>query len=169
MAWAELKKRLGNNCPTLICTSKGGSLWPALKALIDALGLQDKVVFTDTVDTATLVKLYQSCSFVIVPTLYEGGGSGPVAEAYLAGKPVVCSRIPQIEEQLQWYGVRYTMYFDPKSVNSIADAVKSALDRLPELESRTQEDQQRLAPLVPKLWEEWAAFYTKQMRIIARK
>jgi len=166
LAWAELRKRLGNNCPTLVCTAKG-HLWPALKALIDALGLQDKVVFTDTVDTDTLVKLYQGCALVVVPTLYEGGGSGPVAEAYLAGKPVVCSRIPQIEEQLQWYGVRYITYFDPNSVDSIADAVESALARFPELESQTKEDQKRLLPLVPQMWEEWAGFYAEQIRRIA--
>jgi glycosyltransferase involved in cell wall biosynthesis len=163
LAWAELQRHLGIKCPTLVCTAKG-HLWPALKALIEALELQGKVVFTGLVDTDALAKLYQSCAFVIVPTLYEGGGSGPVAEAILAGKPVVCSKIPQIEEQLHSYGGYYATFFPPHSVDAIALTIESALERLPDLESQAKENQKRLLAGVPKLWEEWARFYTEQIR-----
>jgi glycosyltransferase involved in cell wall biosynthesis len=171
LAWAELKHRLGTKCPMLVCTVKGGQ-WPALKALIGALGLQDCVVFTDKVDTATLAQLYQTCAFVIVPTLYEGGGSGPVAEAIIAGKPVVCSKIPQIEEQLQTYELDTNnsdvTFFSPESVDSIVLATESLILGLSALESQARMSQGLMLSLTSKLWEDWAAFYAEQIRIIVR-
>jgi len=163
LAWAELQRLLGTRCPTLVCTAKG-HLWPALRALIEALELQERVIFTDTVDTTTLAMLLQGCAFVIVPTLYEGGGSGPVAEACLAGKPVVCSKIPQIEEQLHSYGSCYETFFAPDSVDAIVQAVESALERLPDLESQAKNVQKDVLAQVPKLWEEWVRRYTEQIR-----
>jgi glycosyltransferase involved in cell wall biosynthesis len=172
LAWAELKRRLGTQCPMLICTAKG-HLWPSLKSLIDALGLQENVTFTDNVDTITLTKLYQSCAFVIVPTLYEGGGSGPVAEALISGKPVVCSKIPPIEEQLKTYGLDLSnssvTFFKPDSVDSIVQATESAIQRLPELEMQAPKAQELLLSLSSKLWEDWGVFYSEQIRAIARK
>ena len=131
------------------------------------------MTFTDTVDTATLTKLYQSCAFVIVPTLYEGGGSGPVAEGLMSGKPVICSRIPPIEEQLNAYGVDLynggATFFAPDSVGSIVQAIESVLQGLPELEIQARKTQSLLRTAPPKLWEEWAVFYSEQLRIIASK
>jgi glycosyltransferase involved in cell wall biosynthesis len=172
LAWAQLKDKLGEGCPALVCTAKG-HLWPALKALVDALGLQGNVIFTGTVDTATLAKMYQSCAFVIVPSLFEGGGSGPVVEGLISGKPVVCSRIPPIEEQLRAYGVDLdnggVTFFTPDSVDSIVQAVEVALQRLPELETQARNTQSSLLTVPAKLWREWAEFYSEQLRIVAGK
>jgi glycosyltransferase involved in cell wall biosynthesis len=171
LAWAEVKSRLGSTCPMLVCTARG-HLWPALKALVDALELQNEVIFTDTVDTATLARLYQSCVFVVVPTLYEGGGSGPVAEALIAGKPVICSKIPPIEEQFKACGVGLmnggAVFFKPDSVGDIARAVESVLTKIPELETQARQTQSRLLTLLPDLWREWARFYSQQLSILAQ-
>lgn len=172
LAWAELKRRLGDQCPMLVCTAKG-HLWPALKALTDALGIQDRVVFTDTVDTAALAQLYDACVLVAVPTLYEGGGSGPVAEAILAGKPVVCSDIPQIRQQLSAYGLDSELnpiaFFSPDSVDAIVTAVEGAMAHLPGTEPGVLKAQALLASRISGLWEDWARFYAAEMRRIAHQ
>jgi glycosyltransferase involved in cell wall biosynthesis len=166
LAWSELKERLGPECPTLVCTSKG-HLWPAFRSLIEALGIGDKVVFTDLIETGELTTLYQNCAFVIVPTLYEGGGSGPVIEAILLGKPVLCSRIPPIEEQLHSYGVSNVTFFAPDSVESIARAVESTLENFQEVTSEAVENQRRLLPKVSQLWDEWTHYYLRKLRSMA--
>ncbi len=172
MAWAELYKTLGSTCPTLVCTTKG-HLWPALKEQINALGISDKVIFTDTVDTDTLIKLYAGCAFVIVPTLFEGGGSGPVVEALLAGKPVACSNIAPILEQLRALNLdlaeRYLEFFDPLSVDSIVRTTLSVINRLPELESREPVDGRRVLIRMESLWGEWTSAYTEQMMELTAK
>jgi glycosyltransferase involved in cell wall biosynthesis len=163
LAWAQLKRRLGNACPMLICTAKGHR-WGELKTLIKALHLEDTVVFTDTVETPLLVSLMQNCAFQIVPTLYEGGGSGPVVDACIVGNPVLCSNIPPIIEHLTFLGGGYAEYFDPNSVLSIVDAVLSALPRLPDLSQRAQINQTRILSNLPSTWHEWTSFYTNSIQ-----
>ena len=166
IAWAELRIRLGSACPMLVCTAKGHR-WPELKSLIEALQLQDKVVFTDTIDTARLALLIQNSALVVVPTLYEGGGSGPVTDACLAGKPVVCSQIPPIEEHLNYLGYEQPQFFDPLSVLSIVQAVQEALHRLPQLEEKARTNQQRVLARLPSLWSEWSHQYISCMQRVA--
>jgi glycosyltransferase involved in cell wall biosynthesis len=172
LSWAKLKGRLGSRCPMLVCTARGHH-WPALKALVDALELQNNVTFTGTVDTGSLARLYQNCEFVIVPTLYEGGGSGPVAEALITGKPVICSKIPPIEEQFRACGIDLVdsgaTFFKPDSVDGIVQAVESVLMRLPELETQARQTQSRLLEVTPGLWSEWAGFYSRQLSMVAEQ
>lgn len=166
LAWAKLKSRLGSQCPTLVCTARG-HLWPALNALIEALELEGTVIFAGRIETDVLSVLYQNCTAVIVPTLYEGGGSGPVAEACLVGKPVICSMIPQIEEQLQAYGGCEAIFVEPESVEAITQAVESMLTAIPELEAVARKNQQLLVQRVPTLWDQWASFYAEQFQNLA--
>jgi glycosyltransferase involved in cell wall biosynthesis len=165
LAWHALSQRLGPLCPTLVCTAKG-HLWPALKSLIEALSLEGTVVFTDTLDTMRLATLYDGCSFVIVPTLYEGGGSGPVAEALMVGKPVACSNIPQIMEQMDEYHCR-VITFDPTSISAIADAAGWTQLNLEMLQTQARENKERLLVDLPRLWSEWARFYAERLRVAA--
>lgn len=106
---------------------------------------------------------------MIIPTLYEGGGSGPVAEAIITGKPVVCSRIPQIEEQIRAYGLDPNdgvTFFSPESVDSVVQATESVIQRLSTLESQARMRQGLMLSLTSKLWDDWAAFYAEQIRLI---
>jgi glycosyltransferase involved in cell wall biosynthesis len=144
-----------------VCTAKGHR-WPELSALVSGLGLAGRVVFTDTVPTGTLASLLKASTMVIVPTLYEGGGSGPVADACLVGRPVLSSRIGPIEEQLEAYGGGYATFFDPESVLDVADAVERAMGELPVLERRAVVNRERLAERVQPLWGEWAEYYAGQ-------
>ena len=122
-AWAAVKKQLKDKTPKLVFTASGN---PAdqrrFRELIEKLELPGKVSFTGTVSREKLAVLYRSCQALLSPTLYEGGGSGPVMEAVMAGKPVICSRIPPIEEQMGQFGLS-AIYFDPYKPEDIARAV----------------------------------------------
>ncbi len=170
LAWAQLKESLGpEDCPKLVCTTRF-PYWPVLKSVIDTLGIQDKIVFTDSVPTSTLAKLYHLASFVIVPSLYEGGGSGPVAEAIITGRPLAYSTIPMITEQLDSLGISEHLGLAPfmaSSVSSIVQAVTSTLNDLPEMRKWGYANQSRMANVTPKLWRNWTEFYANEMEQVA--
>lgn len=167
LAWKEIHAELAKECPLLVCTAKSPN-WAVIKALIDSLDLEDKVVFTDRVDDRTLSVLYHRCMSVVIPTLYEGGGSGPAVEAILAGKPVLCSDIPQIVEQIDNAGCSVTT-FDPRSVESIVETLLRAIDELPTLEAAAAENQRILSSRLDEHWRNWAAFYTSRFQQAAEE
>jgi glycosyltransferase involved in cell wall biosynthesis len=166
LAWARLRQELGEECPLLVGT-QAQPHQAALLALQEALGIQDRVLFAGPVDDSTLAVLYHACQQVIVPTLYEGGGSGPVAEALLAGRPVLCSDIAPIREQMAAYGTEEDVtWFGPLQVEDIADAVLAQRGRFqagPNLGA-----QQRLLEAEPRLWARWAEFYAQRLEQVAR-
>ncbi len=166
LAWHNLKSRMKNDCPILVCTSK--DQWSIWKALIKTFSLEEFVIFTDLVPVEHLSILYQLCTFVIVPTLYEGGASGPVLEGILSGRPVLCSQIEPIEEQLDAYGISGVTFFDPADPGAIADVVQWALHNQRELESRAKKAQENLARTLPSLWKDWAVVYTKELAQLAQ-
>ena len=166
LAWHDLKSRMQNDCPMLVCTGK--DRWSTWEALIKTLDLQQQVIFTDLVPLEQLSILYQLSTFVIVPTLYEGGASGPVLEGVLSGKPVLCSRIEPIVEQLDAYGVSGVTFFDPEDPGAIADVVESAWHNQRELENKAKKAQEHLAKILPGLWKNWAAVYSRELAQLAQ-
>ncbi|MEW6242993.1 MAG: glycosyltransferase family 1 protein [Bacillota bacterium] len=91
-------------------------------ALVQELGLQDKVLCPGYVSELTLRKLYAKADLVVYPSLAEGFGL-PVLEAMTHGVPCVASRLPELEE----IGGGACMYFDPTNVESIADTMALVL------------------------------------------
>jgi glycosyltransferase involved in cell wall biosynthesis len=61
---------------------------------------------------------------IIMPSLSEGGGSYPSEEALTHGIPLLCSDIPVMREHLSAHSAEI-LWFDPLSINSILDAVKT--------------------------------------------
>jgi alpha-1,3-rhamnosyl/mannosyltransferase len=167
LAWHALKSRMQKDCPMLVCTGKGHR-WPELKALIEELELQEYVMFTDLVSLEHLSILYQLSKFVIVPTLYEGGASGPVLEGVLSGNPVLCSRIEPIAEQLDAYGVTGVTFFDPADPSAIADVVERSWRNQRELKDQAEKDQEHLIATISILWEEWARVYSTELANLAQ-
>lgn len=168
MAWKKLHEKLGDDCPTLVCTVKGHR-WPEIEKLIKKENLAAKVVFTDLVPNNVLTALFTRCLFVVSPTRYEGGGSGPVADAILMAKPVACSKIPPIEEQMNNFGGGYTVFFDPDSVPDMADKLIHVIQDLPNFVSKAQHNQVRLTDATPVLWSNWAEYTNAQLEHIAHK
>ncbi len=70
-----------------------------------------------------LVGLYRSAAALVYPSLYEGFGM-PCLEAMACGCPVAAARVASLPEVCGEAAV----YFDPRSVGSIAEGIRGVLD-----------------------------------------
>lgn len=93
-----------------------------LRPLVQRAGLEEWIDLRGWIDSVELERLYQTCTAVVFPTLYEGFGL-PVVEAMTRGCPVICSDIPVLRE----VGGNAARYFDPEDVGSIARAIDESL------------------------------------------
>jgi glycosyltransferase involved in cell wall biosynthesis len=118
-ALAYLKKERGLAVP-LVCTGNRGPFWPKIEEAIQRLGLGAQVHFPGLVSREELQSIYRSCSFVIVPTLFEAA-SGPVFEAWNAGAAVACSNVTSLPQQVG----DAALVFEPTDVQAIARAVQA--------------------------------------------
>lgn len=161
-AWLQLKQELGEVCPLLVFTGKGNSQqFHHLQNLVAALRLQDDVCFTGPVDTPVLATLYRNCELVVIPTLYEGAGSGILTDALVTGKPVACADIPQVHEQLAALGPVSITTFDPCNIFAIANAVKIILNDLEEQKQIAQQNQVIAQIGFAEMWQVWAEDYAR--------
>ncbi len=83
-------------------------------ALAGEAGLRGKVAVFDYVSEEELVLLYNACTLLAYPSLYEGFGL-PVLEAMACGAPVVCSNVTSIPE----VAGDAALYFDPYDVDDM--------------------------------------------------
>jgi glycosyltransferase involved in cell wall biosynthesis len=117
----------------IVCTGKLKHAWPQIRECVRELRLQDQVSFTGYLDVSELKAVYHLAQFMIFPSLFEGAGI-PVLEAFTEQLPVTCSDIPALRE----YGAQAALYFEPTSIESMADAARRmATDG--ELRSRLRE------------------------------
>ena len=77
-----------------------------------------KIIILNNVTDTELRALYESASFCVFPSLYEGWGL-PVGEALSFGKLVLCSDRGSLME----VGNRFCIYIDPWSPQDWADAI----------------------------------------------
>jgi glycosyltransferase involved in cell wall biosynthesis len=103
----------------LVCTGKQALHWPQVAKKWGALQLQDQVWFLGYVSDTELKVLFQQAQGLVFPSLFEGAGI-PVLEALVEGLPVVCSDIRALRE----YAGDAALYFDPLSVECIAEALR---------------------------------------------
>ncbi len=165
-AWAIVNNQLKDKTPQLVFTVIGPpEKQKRFKEEIEKIELSGKVVFTGTVSREVLAILYRSCQALLSPTLYEGGGSGPVMEAVMAGRPVLCSRIPPIEEQMGRFGLS-AKYVDPYKPEAIARAV---LDMLTNRESIPQNDLEAIKQRLPRDRQTLADTYLNAFIEISKK
>ncbi len=85
---------------------------------VRALGLESQVRSVGYVRADEVAALYKQAAGLVFPSLFEGFGL-PLLEAMTAGCPAAVSRIPSLVEIVGDDG----LFFDPHSVDSIADAV----------------------------------------------
>lgn len=160
IAWSELKNILRDECPMLVCTGKGSrTQWKRIEALIDRLSLNKHVVFTGTVDLKTLVGLFRSCDMVVLPTLFEGAGSGILTDACMQGKPVISSYIPQILEQVKSLGNIHVEFFDGNSVPSIVNGVYTSWKNINSISETALQNKSIVTQNFQDYWDNWCKVY----------
>jgi len=85
-------------------------------------GLNDRVIATDYVPSAHINTLLCHADLFVLPSLYEGFGM-PVLEAQQASVAVACSTAASLPE----VAGKGAMYFDPKSIEAISEAIYRCL------------------------------------------
>jgi glycosyltransferase involved in cell wall biosynthesis len=99
---------------------------PALHDAIEAVPDSQRITRLHRVSTDDLIALYQHADAFLMPSLYEGFGL-PVAEAMLAGTPVIaakCASIPEI-------GGHTITYAEPPTAPVFARCITDVLDWTP--------------------------------------
>lgn len=93
-----------------------------LKALVEELGIADRVVFTGYIDRTEQLALVHSALAVLQPTLFEGGpGGGAASDALALGVPCILSDIPvnlELQDPLAFF-------FRVGNPESLAEALES--------------------------------------------
>jgi glycosyltransferase involved in cell wall biosynthesis len=97
---------------------------PRLQALVQQLGLEERVEFRAYVPVDVLPELYRSALALVYPSLWEGFGL-PVLEAMACGTPVITSRGSGTEEVAGAAG----LLIDPLCTAEIKDAMVTLLKR----------------------------------------
>ena len=143
----------------LICTGRRNDFWPIIKKRINELRLENQVRFLGFVSPTELRALYQLAQFVMLPSLFEGGGF-PVLEAFREGAPVACSEVTSLPE----YGGDAVLLFDPASVENMAEAMRRMST---ERELRTTLRQRGTARIHLFTWERTAKMYRALYRQVA--
>lgn len=87
-------------------------------------GLQNRIVHLGYRSPLEIRALFQGCRALVFPSLFEGYGM-PVAEAIIAGKPVLCSNATSLPE----IAGDAALTFDPTDVDAIADALAAVVLR----------------------------------------
>ena len=105
----------------VICGAKGWMFDEIFKT-VERLGLQDRVIFPNFFSDEDLPALYAGATLFVYPSLYEGFGL-PVVEAMACGLPVVSSNASSLPE----VGGDAVLYFDPRDVDAMVDAIRRAL------------------------------------------
>jgi glycosyltransferase involved in cell wall biosynthesis len=120
-ALASLRDQRGLVVP-LVCTARPVADHSAvLTRTLEALALEKQVLFTGHLPQPEMDALFSLADLMIFPSLFEGFGI-PLLEAMHFGLPIVCSNgscLPEVAGDA-------ALYFDPLSVESIADAVAQA-------------------------------------------
>ncbi len=110
----------------LVVVGVKGWLYSDVFNVVQELGLQDQVVFTDYVSEQTLCLLYNAADAFAYVSLYEGFGL-PVLEAMACGTPVVTSNTSSIPE----VAGGAALFVDPYDVRDISQALFKVLTDTP--------------------------------------
>jgi glycosyltransferase involved in cell wall biosynthesis len=77
---------------------------------------RNDIFFTGHFPSDTLPELYAGADFVVIPSMYEGFGTGAL-EAMASGVPVICARAASLPETAE----HAALYFDPLDSEDMAD------------------------------------------------
>ncbi|THD67729.1 glycosyltransferase family 1 protein [Robertkochia marina] len=100
---------------------------------------RNDVVLTGRVNDQTLLDLYSTSEWFIMPSIYEGFGL-PVLESFSKGLPVLSSNAASIPE----VGGKAVIYFNPNSVDDIGEKMMDAINRPEIRDSLIEKGKERL-------------------------
>jgi alpha-1,3-rhamnosyl/mannosyltransferase len=98
--------------------------FPALAALVQSLGLSQRVHWLGLVDRSEMPQLMAGAAAVVYPSFYEGFGLPPL-EAMAAGSPVIASNASCLPEVLGDAAI----LVDPTDQRGFAEALEAVLTR----------------------------------------
>lgn len=133
----------GVDCRLLVVGQRAWSYEGEL-ALIDELGLRDRIVFAGYVAPADLPALYRAATVFVFPSLYEGFGL-PLIEAMACGVPALTSNVSATAE----VAGDAALLVDPLSVDEIREGVRTLLT---DAELRQELSQRGLARAAQFSW-----------------
>jgi glycosyltransferase involved in cell wall biosynthesis len=107
----------------LVITGENARIRKQLDGLVDALSLNQSVIFTGYLNEADLVPVIKNAELVCYPSLSEGFGF-PLLEAFGLGVPVVASNVAAIPEIAGWAA----LLVRPDDAGEISRAILEVLD-----------------------------------------
>jgi glycosyltransferase involved in cell wall biosynthesis len=99
-----------------------GHVPPDVDLATESTGIRDRITITGYVPEEDILPLLSNADLFVLPSLYEGFGL-PVLEAQQAAVAVACSTAGSLPE----VGGDGAIYFDPTSVEPIADTIRRCL------------------------------------------
>lgn len=115
----------------LIAVGRDRKYLKRIKSIASELGVRNRIKVLQSVPFAELPALYQLASAAAYPSLYEGFGI-PILESLESGCPTVAATGSCLEEA----GGESAFYVNPHSPREMAQALKAALTKTPEIVSR---------------------------------
>ena len=146
-AFALIAERLDHQL--VIVGQKDPRYYPGLEHRARSLGIYERVLFLDYVQSEMLPKLYGLADWFILPSLYEGFGMTPV-ESMACGTPVLVSKTPALEETVGEAGI----YFNAEDSSDLSQKI---FDSCTGIISRQQMSSKGLQRAARFTWEKTAS------------
>jgi len=137
-AYKRLKKMRVRHWPLALRGDPGGAE-DEIKKMISEFNLENDVIWIPRLRDSEMPILYSAATALVFPSLYEGGGI-PILEAMACGCPILASDIPPIKE----FAATVPHYFDPMSVDKIAEAMIFFLTHEQEFKKKTVAGMERV-------------------------
>lgn len=106
----------------LVIAGKKGWLFESIFKKTEELDLKNRVIFTDYVSENDKPSLFAGARVFVLPSFWEGFGMD-VLNALACGTPAIVSKVASLPEVAGSTGI----YVDPKSSESIAEAINKVL------------------------------------------
>ena len=106
----------------LVIVGKKGWLYEEILNAPKKFGVEENVLFLESVSDHNLPNLYKKAEVFVLPSLYEGFGL-PILEAMRYGCPVITSNVSSLPEA----GGEAALYFDPNDINDIEEKIEKVL------------------------------------------
>ena len=121
-AYGYMQDRRKDLDPQLVLAGPSGFGSEEIKQMASRTVFQEKVIFTGPLPELDLALLIKGATLCVIPSLYEGFCL-PMVEAMACGIPTIASNsscLPEVSGRL-------LRYFDPLSIDDIADTLEKVL------------------------------------------